>query len=119
GSVTAAVLLLLCLSGISTAASQIANLSLTTVIIENEARELGTGFWMQLDGKLYLCTNKHVIARDSKVRERTRNITVWANVRDKAVPAISLPLLLKSVTGTTFSVPLHLNDGSKRWRQHP
>jgi hypothetical protein len=118
-SATTAVLLFLSFSGISTAASQIANLSLTTAMIENEAGELGTGFWIKLDGKTYLCTNKHVVARDSKVREKTKTIRVRANVLEKAVPTISLPLLLKSVTGKTFSVPLHLNDGSKRWRQHP
>jgi hypothetical protein len=88
-------------------------------MIENEAGELGTGFWMQLDGKRYLCTNKHVIARDGKVREKVNNIRVRANVLERAVPNLTLPLLMKSVTGKTFSVPLHLNDGSKRWRQHP
>ncbi|GAH41008.1 unnamed protein product [marine sediment metagenome] len=90
----------------------------TTVLIENEWGERGTGFIVsrtveRLKGarveRIFLVTNKHVLNKDPTKREEARKILLHMNVKNPD----------GSILGKSVEVPLLLKDKSKIWREHP
>jgi len=90
----------------------------TTVLIENEWHEYGTGFIVSrteqiLKGarveRIFLVTNKHVLNKDSKKRHEARKIILHMNIKNSN----------GSILGKSIEVPLVLKDNSKIWREHP
>jgi hypothetical protein len=84
-----------------------------TLRVDNETGKGGTGFLIirkisEKKGKVFLVTNKHVVALDPKKRDEARFLTLYVNIRDEK----------GKVTGTALQAPLTEN-GHKLWRQHP
>lgn len=86
----------------------------TTMLIENEWGGKGTGFLVSrlIDdkyGRIFLATNKHVLHEDTGMRQNANRVLLYLNIKNKD----------GSITGKTAELPLNLDDGSKRWREHP
>jgi hypothetical protein len=84
-----------------------------TLRVDNETGKGGTGFLIirrisEKEGKVFLVTNKHVVALDPKKRDEARFLTVYVNIRDEK----------GRVSGTSLQAPL-VENGHKLWRQHP
>jgi len=85
-----------------------------TVLIENELGEKGTGFLVIREtekgkGRIFLCTNKHVLNKTEELRNKASLIICWLNVKTKT----------DEIVGKPFILALKASDGSKRWREHP
>ncbi len=85
-----------------------------TILIENEWGGKGTGFLVSREtsndkGKIFLCTNKHVLNKNKKLRERATKITCYINIEEKD----------GTVVGKNVKIPLVFSDGTRRWREHP
>lgn len=85
-----------------------------TIRIENEWGGQGTGFLVTraLDanrGKIFLCTNKHVLNRDEKKRQTATRIICYLNETGKD----------GKIVGVKQELPLALSNGTKRWKEHP
>ena len=90
----------------------------TTVLIENEWRELGTGFIVSRTTqkqrgarivRIFLATNKHVLNEDSGKRKEARKVILHLNVKTPN----------GSILGKSVELPLVLKNSSKIWREHP
>lgn len=86
----------------------------TTILIENEWGKLGTGFLVsrKIDGnkrKIFLCTNKHVLNRNKKQREKAEKITCYINVEKQD----------GTIVGEKIDLRLIFDNGIKRWKEHP
>ena len=86
----------------------------TTMLIENEWGEKGTGFLVSrlIDdkyGRIFLATNKHVLNKNDRIRQSATWIRLYLNFKNAD----------GSITGKTAKLTLNLSDGSKRWREHP
>jgi V8-like Glu-specific endopeptidase len=86
----------------------------STMLIENEWGEVGTGFLVfrgidEKKGRVFLVTNKHVLHEDIDMREKASNLTLNLNIKNKD----------GSIVGKTALLPLVFDDGSKKWREHP
>jgi S1-C subfamily serine protease len=86
----------------------------TTMLIENEWGESGSGFLVsrQIDekhGRVFLVTNKHVLNKEAEMRQSASWVKLYLNYQNEN----------GSITGKTAKLALNLNDGSKRWREHP
>jgi len=86
----------------------------TTMLIENEWGEKGTGFLVSRlisdeYGRIFLATNKHVLHKEAEMRQSANKVILYLNIKN----------VDGSITGQTAELPLNLNDGSKRWREHP
>jgi len=85
-----------------------------TMMIENEWGERGTGFLVfraidEKSGRVFLATNKHVLHKKAEMRQRATRVLLHLNIKNAD----------GSITGQTTEIPLNLDDGSKRWREHP
>lgn len=85
-----------------------------TMQIENEWGEQGTGFLVyrginDKEGLVLLVTNKNVLHEDGEMRKTASQVTLYLNIKNKD----------GSIAGKTAMLPLNLDDGSKRWREHP
>lgn len=85
-----------------------------TMLIENEWGEGGTGFLVfraidDRSGRIFLATNKHVLHEKAEMRKQATRILLYLNIKNAD----------GSVTGQTAEVSLNLDDGSRRWREHP
>ncbi|HZY92876.1 MAG TPA: trypsin-like peptidase domain-containing protein [Thermoplasmata archaeon] len=83
-----------------------------TALIQNEAGELGTGFFVarkvdEASLRLFLITNKHVLADTRKHRDGARQIELNLNLRKDG-----------KIVGTKAILPLRLADGNAIWREH-
>jgi len=86
----------------------------TTMLIENEGGRKGTGFLVSrmIDdkgGRVFLATNKHVLHKEAEMRQSATWVRLYLNFKNAN----------GSISGKTAKLPLNLNDGSKRWREHP
>jgi S1-C subfamily serine protease len=86
----------------------------TTMLIENEWGGKGTGFLVSrlIDenyGRIFLVTNKHVLNEEAEMRQSATWVRLYFNFKNAD----------GSITGETTNLPLNLNDGAKRWREHP
>lgn len=84
-----------------------------TVLIQNQAGELGTGFFVarRVDDKglrLFLVTNKHVLAKSRSEREVADHIALNLNIRREG-----------RIVGYTAVISLRFTDGKPLWREHP
>jgi hypothetical protein len=84
-----------------------------TILIENEWGERGTGFlvFKALDAnnaKIFLCTNKHVLNKNKKLRQTAAKITCYLNETSKD----------GNIIGVKHELPLTFPNGMKRWREH-
>ena len=85
-----------------------------TIMIENEWGGKGTGFLVFREispdkGRVFLCTNKHVLNSNSGFRDTATKIICHLNVKDAN----------GKIAGKSYELPLLLSDGTKRWKQHP
>jgi hypothetical protein len=85
-----------------------------TILIENEWGGRGTGFLVSkvLDAnntKIFLCTNKHVLNEDGKLRKTATKIICYLNEIGKG----------GKIVGVKHELPLTFADGMKRWKEHP
>jgi len=85
-----------------------------TMLIENEWGERGTGFLVSrmIDdkrGRIFLATNKHVLHKEAEMRRSASRVILYLNVKNAD----------GSITGQAVELPPNLDDGSKRWREHP
>jgi S1-C subfamily serine protease len=85
-----------------------------TMLIENDWGEFGTGFLVSrpIDtekAKIFLVSNKHVLNRDPRLREQANEIKLHLNFREPD----------GTIVGKSGILPLNLDNGSKRWREHP
>jgi hypothetical protein len=85
-----------------------------TMLVENEWGGKGTGFLVhravdEKKGRVFLATNKHVLHENSVRRQNASQVCLYLNIKNKD----------DSITGQTALLPLNLDDGSKRWREHP
>ncbi|MEW6232325.1 MAG: serine protease [Chloroflexota bacterium] len=85
-----------------------------TMLIENEWGGGGTGFLVfraidDTKGRIFLATNKHVLHEKAEKRRGATRVVLYLNVKNAD----------GSITGQTAKLPLNLDDGSKRWREHP
>jgi hypothetical protein len=85
----------------------------TTMLIENEWGKKGTGFLVSRlisdeHGRIFLATNKHVLHKEAEMRQSANRVILYLNIKN----------VDGSITGQTAELPLNLNDGSKRWREH-
>ncbi len=85
-----------------------------TILIENEWGNKGTGFLVirkidEKQAKVFLATNKHVLHKTPEMRQAASRVMLHLNVKNKD----------GSIVGETAQIPLNLEDGSKRWREHP
>lgn len=83
------------------------------MLIRNQAGKLGTGFFVarSVDDKairLFLVTNKHVLADSQTEREASSHIALNLNIRKEG-----------KVVGYTAVLPLRFTDGKAIWREHP
>jgi len=86
----------------------------TTLLIENQWGELGTGFLISrlIDkdiGKFFLATNKHVLNKDPELRESSTHVFLHFNIRNSD----------GSIRKQRIAWPIISSDGSKLWRSHP
>lgn len=85
-----------------------------TILIENEWHELGTGFIVFREtengqGKVFLCTNKHVLNNKKELREKADYIICWLNVKTNE----------GQIIGKQFTLRLMDPNRLKRWKEHP
>lgn len=87
-----------------------------TVLIENDWAENHTGFLVGRkvsdigEYRIFLVSNKHALpATETTPREDASEVTLHCNVRGSDNVTV----------GTTMALPLHLDDGSRIWRDHP
>jgi S1-C subfamily serine protease len=86
----------------------------STVLIENDWGEMGTGFLVmrairENQAKAFLVTNKHVLNRDPTLRQQAQQIHINVNMRQDD----------GSIEGRRGILPLTYTDGPPRWREHP
>ena len=86
----------------------------TTVLIENDWGEKGTGFIVQRKvaedrARAFLVTNKHVINSNPNLRQEAREITIHINMLQPDGAVIAEKGIL----------PLYYADGTRSWREHP
>ncbi len=86
----------------------------STILIENDWGETGTGFLVQRvingdRGKAFLITNKHVLNKEPQLRKDANEIYISVNVREND----------NSLVGKKAVFPLHYADNSSKWREHP
>ncbi len=84
------------------------------MLIQNEWGGLGTGFVVariinDKGTRLFLATNKHVLHEETDMREEALEIILHVNFKN----------VDGTIKGETAKIPLNLDDGSKRWREHP
>lgn len=87
----------------------------TTILVENEQGEFGTGFVVlrltgNNKGKDFLVTNKHVLHKEAKKRQSATRIFLYFTTKDKGGSLSRL------------RIEYHLEDAStktKMWREHP
>ena len=85
----------------------------TTVLIENEWNEIGTGFFVSRKlsnnrRRVFLCTNKHVLNKDKSLRDQAKKIMFHLNIEDKE----------GEVLGKKYTVNLIDANGAKIWKEH-
>jgi len=86
----------------------------TTVLVENDWCEKGTGFFVSRDlddsrRKYFVATNKHVIANEPNLRREASEVHLHVNVRQDG-----------RIVGKRVTLPLRNdNDGVRLWREHP
>ena len=85
-----------------------------TVLIENEWGQRGTGFLVVRNieadkGRIFLCTNKHVLNEKKEMRDKAQQITCWLNVKNTD----------GNIIGRKFTLGLIAPNGGRRWREHP
>jgi hypothetical protein len=101
--------------GNNTIASPVANSWVyATILIKNEWGEIGTGFLVSrvLDAnniKIFLCTNKHVLNKNKKLRESATKIKCYLNEVNKGGKIVGVP----------HDLSLTFTDGMKCWKEHP
>lgn len=93
---------------------QVSDLSLVTVLIENEEGSVGTGFLVgrQLDkttDKVFLVTNKHVLHPDSQGRTQAHAVRLHLNARTAA----------GEIAAWNIVHPLRYDDGRSNYKEHP
>jgi hypothetical protein len=86
----------------------------STILIENDWGERGTGFIVsrnvsQNKCKLFLITNKHVLNKDQKMRNQATEIKLHLNYR----------ISERNIIGKVGILPIVLDNGMKIWREHP
>ena len=85
-----------------------------TMMIENQWGGKGTGFLVnraidEQQSKVFLVTNKHVLHEDSVTRQLTEKVILHLNVKNQD----------DTISAQAAELTLTLDDGSKRWREHP
>lgn len=85
----------------------------TTVLIQNEWGEQGTGFFVRKTvgpdaGRLLVVTNKHILSDDPRQREEAEYVNLSVNIKRNG-----------SILGDHGTWPLRRRDGSPAWREHP
>jgi len=85
-----------------------------TVLIENEWGSKGTGFLVKritegTKGKIFLCTNKHVLHSEESMRDKATMIRCHVNTVEQD----------GSIKGKYYDIPLVYDNGRKSWREHP
>jgi V8-like Glu-specific endopeptidase len=86
-----------------------------TMLIENQWNKVGTGFLVSKAdnpggkvGRIFLVTNKHVLNRNPKLRNKASKITLHLNVRNKD----------NNIVGNEALFPTVI-DNEKSYREHP
>jgi len=84
----------------------------TTVLIENDWGETGTGFFVlrMVDtqkARAFLVTNKHVLNKDASLRTQAKEVFINVNMMEGG-----------DVVPKRGVLPLAYEDGSRRWREH-
>lgn len=86
----------------------------STVLIENDWNETGTGFLVQRkitddQAKAFLVTNKHVINSDALLRGQAQELLIGVNMYQPD----------GDIIGEKGSLPLRYANGTRNWREHP
>jgi len=79
----------------------------STVKIENEDGQIGTGFLIKKDTKKILVTNKHVLHKSKFKRESANSIYLHLNILDNG-----------RIKGERIQFALY-DNGKKLWNEHP
>lgn len=85
-----------------------------TMMIENQWGGKGTGFLVnraidEQQSKVFLVTNKHVLHEDLATRQLAKKVVLHLNVKNQD----------DTISAQAAELTLTLDDGSKRWREHP
>jgi hypothetical protein len=85
-----------------------------TVLIQNQWGARGTGFLIYREirpgvGRIFLCTNKHVLDPSEELRQKASYIICFLNVKTPD----------GKIVGKPFTVGLIAPNGERRWREHP
>lgn len=85
-----------------------------TMMIENQWGGKGTGFLVnraidEQQSKVFLVTNKHVLHEDPATRQLAEKVVLHLNVKNQD----------DTISAQATELTLTLDDGSKRWREHP
>jgi len=86
----------------------------TTVFIENDWGERGTGFFVSASlpenpgfSKVFIVTNKHVLNRDAKMRQQAESIILGVNVKRNG-----------EIVAEYVNYPIRYVNGKPAWRGH-
>jgi hypothetical protein len=90
------------------------DLSLVTVLVENEQGGVGTGFLVgrqrdETTDKVFLVTNKHVLHPDPSGRVQARAVRLHMNTRTAS----------GDIAAWNTAHPLRYTDGRPNWKEHP
>lgn len=85
-----------------------------TILIENEWGGKGTGFLVSKDtgpnrSRVFLCTNKHVLNSNKKLRDNAVKVILHLNVKEAA----------DKILGKSYEFVLKSPNGKRRWKEHP
>lgn len=85
-----------------------------TIRIENEWGCAGTGFLVfraidEKSGRVFIVTNKHILHEDAEKRLAASKILLHLNIKNEE----------GLIVGYSEEIQLNLDDGTKRWREHP
>jgi len=86
----------------------------STILIENEWNDIGTGFLVYREvnesgGLTFLCTNKHVLNKDKALRDKANKIKLHLNIKEAD----------DQIIGKVFEYELKNKNGEKKWKEHP
>lgn len=87
----------------------------TTIRIKNDWDDTGTGFLVSRmvgdeRAKAFIVSNKHVLNRESNLRNDAQEISIYVNMVAEPENEIVCQKLI---------FPLHYADSTKKWREHP